>query len=208
MKKTIYTVVIALFSIGMLTAQQKLTLDFSNKSAQQRKEMIRTLTPEQRRELYRSYRENALIEELKVKEESQNDFKRVYSEYQSSQRKIKDQFDNGYDPDALSDSEAKVKLEESFDYGQKLIENRREYSRKMQQVIRPQQVIKLFRAEGQMRDRMLNHRMELRENSAPNAGSQNSNSTGFSRSAPGMRSESGSATLRTPARVNSQSGAR
>lgn len=186
MKKIIITSLLAIFSIGLLSAQDKLTQDFAGKSAQERKDMISKLSPEKRRELYRKFREDVLIDELKVKKEQQEDFKRVYSEYQESQRRIKDRFDNGYDPDALSDAEAKAKLEESFDYGQKLIENRREYSNKMQRVIRPQQVIKMFRVEGQMRDRMMSRRMELKENASSNR-SGNSNSANFRNASPSRR---------------------
>lgn len=186
MKKIIITSLLAIFSIGLLSAQDKLTQDFAGKTAQQRKDMISKLSPEKRRELYRKFREDVLIDELKVKKEQQEDFKRVYSEYQESQRRIKDRFDNGYDPDALSDAEAKAKLEESFDYGQKLIENRREYSNKMQRVIRPQQVIKMFRVEGQMRDRMMSRRMELKENASSNR-SGNSNSANFRNASPARR---------------------
>lgn len=168
MKKIMITSLLAIFSIGLLSAQDKMTQDFAGKSAQERKDMISKLSPEKRRELYRKFREDVLIDELKVNNEKQEDFKRVYSEYQESQRRIKDRFDNGYDPDALSDAEARAKLEESFDYGQKLIENRREYSNKMQRVIRPQQVIKMFRVEGEMRDRMMSRRMQLKENASSN----------------------------------------
>ncbi|MHA6696613.1 hypothetical protein [Chryseobacterium sp. A321] len=194
MKKIIITSLLAVFAIGLVSAQEKLTQDFTNKNTQERKDMIRKLSPEKRRELYRSFREDVLIEELKVQKEKQAEFKRVYSEYQESQRRIKDRFDNGYNPDALSDSEAKIKLEESFDYGQKLIENRREYSNKMQRVIRPQQVIKMFRVEGQMRDRMLNRRMEIRENASSNR-SGNSNSANFQSESSSRRGEAQSRSL-------------
>ncbi|PZU13736.1 MAG: hypothetical protein DI622_13905, partial [Chryseobacterium sp.] len=53
-----------------------------------------------------------------------------------------------------TDEEAKAKLQQSFEVGQKLLDNRKKYAEKMQQVIPCQKVLKLFQSEGMMRDKM------------------------------------------------------
>lgn len=162
MKKLIYTFLFSLLFTGLTSAQDQMQMQLKNASPEKRKELINKLSPEQKKELYRNYRKNAMMEELKIREEDQEAFGKLYSEYQDSQRRIKERFDGNFNPDQLSDAQAQQKLEESFRYGEELIENRREYARRMQKVVKPQQVIKMFRAEGQMRDKMLDRRMELR----------------------------------------------
>ena len=43
---------------------------------------------------------------------------------------IKSQFDSNFNPETLSEEEAKVKLQQSFDVGQKLLDNRKKYADK------------------------------------------------------------------------------
>lgn len=161
MNKALLTFCIVLgFSLGLCA--QELSLDLKNVSPEKRKELISKLSSEQKKELFRDYRKNALMEELSIKKEDQAAFGKIYSDYQESQRRIKDRFDGSFDPDQLSDEQARKRLEDSFRYGEELINNRREYARKMQQVVKPQQVIKMFRVEGQMRDRMLEKRMNMK----------------------------------------------
>ena len=64
----------------------------------------------------------------------------------------------------LSDEEAKVKLEQSFEVGQQLLNNRKVYAEKMQKIISPQKVLKLFQSEGMMRDKMNERRAEPNSN--------------------------------------------
>ncbi|WP_297986439.1 hypothetical protein [uncultured Chryseobacterium sp.] len=170
MKKIILTFIIAIFSVGFASAQVK-KIDWKKVSPEKRKEMINNMNPEERKELLKQFRENMLVEELNVEDEDQEEFKKVYNEYVDAQKKIKDQFDNNFNPDSLSDDEAKKKLEESFEVGQKLLDNRRAYSRKMQTVVRPQQVLKMFKNEGMMREKMIDRRIDGgRDNNSTRAG--------------------------------------
>ena len=152
--------------------------DLRKASPEQRTELINNLTPDQRKELIKQYRENILVEELEVPEEDKEEFSEIYNRYQQEQKQIKDEFNSDFDPEKLTDEEAKQKLEQSFITGQKLLENRQKYAREMQSVLRPQQVLKMFQNEGRMRDK-INRSSEMRanpENSArPNPRLQNGN---------------------------------
>ena len=171
MKKVLLSIIISVFSVAV-RAQGKSDLDWRKASPEKRKELIKNMSPDERKNLLKQFRENILVEDLKVPIEDQEAFKQVYTDYQESQKQIKDQFKNDFDADKLSDDEAKQKLEESFNIGQRLLDNRRAFARKMQQVVKPQQVLKMFQNEGQMRDKMLDRRMmEARgENSARTPG--------------------------------------
>lgn len=174
MRKLFFTILLAAFAATSHQAQIVTSLDVQKATPEQRKELIKNLSSEERRELLKQFRENLLVDDLKVPEKDQKEFKKVYNEYQESQRKIKEQFNNDFDPDKMTDEEAKRKLEESFELGQKLMDSRKEYARKMQEVLKPQQVLKMFQNEGQMRDRMLDRRMEMRnENTNRNPGFRN-----------------------------------
>lgn len=170
MKKLYLTFAIAFLSAVGLQAQIKSNLDWNKANPEQRKEMIKNMSAEERKELLKKFRENMLVEDLKVPEKDREDFKKIYNEYQESQQKIKERFNNDFDPEKLSDTEAQQKLEESFDLAQKLVDNRKEYARKMQNVVKPQQVLKMFQNEGQMRERIMDRRMENNDGSTRNPG--------------------------------------
>ena len=66
----------------------------------------------------------------------------------------------------LSDAEAKKMLNQSFDLGQQLLNNRKVYADKFLKILTPQQVLKLFNQEGRMREKF----MELRQKMGPPKG--------------------------------------
>lgn len=125
----------------------------SRGTSQQRKEYINSLTPQQRRDLIRQYRENYMMQDLHVSGSDREKFSNIYNRYQQDQRKIKEEFNPNFDPQKLSDDEARQKLEQSFITGQKLLENRRKYANEMQTILSPQQILQMFRNEGRMRDK-------------------------------------------------------
>jgi hypothetical protein len=55
----------------------------------------------------------------------------------------------------LSDEEATSRLNQSFDVGQQLLNNRRAYADKFLKILTPQQVLSFSRTEGKMREKML-----------------------------------------------------
>jgi hypothetical protein len=107
-----------------------------------------------------------IMDNLNIDPGDKAEFTQLYNEYLDSQKQIKSQFDPSFNPETLSDEEAKAKLQQSFEVGQKLLDNRKKYADKMQQVIPCQKVLKLFQSEGMMRDKM-NERKPHGNNNAP-----------------------------------------
>lgn len=95
-----------------------------------------------------------VTDNLDIDAEDKAEFTQLYDEYLENQKQIKSQFNPNFDPEALSDDEAKAKLQQSFEVGQRLLDNRKKYADKMQQIIPCQKVLKLFQTEGMMRDKM------------------------------------------------------
>jgi glucose-6-phosphate-specific signal transduction histidine kinase len=151
MKKILLTFFI-IYGLG-LNAQNS-DYDWKKMDPKQRKEVINNLSPEERKELLKKFRNNMIMDNLNIDQSDKAEFTQVYNEYLESQKQIKSQFDLKSDPEKLSDEEAKEKLQQSFELGQKLLDNRKRYADKMQQVIPCQKVLKLFQSEGMMRDKM------------------------------------------------------
>jgi len=151
MKKIILTFFI-IYGFG-LNAQRS-DYDWKKMDPKQRKEVINNLSPEERKDLLKKFRNNMIMDNLNIDQSDKAEFAQLYNEYLESQKQIKSQFDLKSDPEKLSDEEAKEKLQQSFDLGQKLLDNRKRYADKMQQVIPCQKVLKLFQSEGMMRDKM------------------------------------------------------
>ncbi|WP_449400077.1 hypothetical protein [Chryseobacterium wanjuense] len=152
MKKILFTLFI-IYGFG-LNAQRT---DYDWKKMElpkQRKEVINNLSPEERKALLTKFRNNMVMDNLDIDPSDKAEFTDIYNEYLESQKQIKSQFNSNFNPEALSDEEAKAKLQQSFEVGQKLLDNRKKYADKMQQVIPCQKVLKLFQSEGMMRDKM------------------------------------------------------
>lgn len=156
-----------LFILGFSIDAQKLNYDWKNMKPEQRKEVINNLSPDDRKELLKKFRNNMVIENLEVKPENKDEFTRVYNEYLESQTNIKRQFNPNFNPEQLSDQEAKQKLQQSFEMGQSLLDNRKKYAEKFQQVIPPQKVLKLFQTEGMVRDKMNERKSPNSRNNSP-----------------------------------------
>ncbi|KFF09280.1 hypothetical protein [Chryseobacterium luteum] len=151
MKKILFTLFI-IYGFG-LNAQNS-DYDWKKMDPKQRKEVINNLSPEERKELLKKFRNNMVVENLEIDAGDKTEFTQLYNEYLDNQKQIKSQFNPNFNPETLSDDEAKAKLQQSFEVGQKLLDNRKKYADKMQQVIPCQKVLKLFQSEGMMRDKM------------------------------------------------------
>lgn len=151
MKKLLFTLFI-ISGFG-LSAQIK-DYDWKKMNPDQRKEVINNLSPDERKALLTQFRNNMVVDMLDVAPQDKAEFTAMYNEYLDNQKHIKSQFDSNFDPEKLSEDEAKVKLQQSFEVGQKLFDNRKKYAEKMQTVIPCQKVLKLFQSEGMMRDKM------------------------------------------------------
>jgi hypothetical protein len=151
MKKILFTLFII---YSFVLNAQRTDYDWKKMDPKQRKEVINNLSPEERKALLTKFRNNMVMENLNIDPSDKTEFTEIYNEYLDSQRQIKSQFNSNFNPETLSDEEAKAKLQQSFEVGQKLLDNRKKYAEKMQQVIPCQKVLKLFQSEGMMRDKM------------------------------------------------------
>ena len=96
-----------------------------------------------------------MVSSLAVPQNTQSDFKTLYSEYQEKQNSIKSKFKYGGDYENMSDEEAKKQLNESFEGGQQLLDSRKIYAEKFLKVIKPQQVLQMYHTEGKMRNKII-----------------------------------------------------
>ncbi|MFS4474679.1 hypothetical protein [Chryseobacterium sp. T20] len=151
MKKILLTFLI-IYGFGLNA--QRTDYDWKKMDPKQRKEVINNLSPEERKDLLKKFRNNMIMDNLNVDPDDKAEFTQLYNEYLDSQKQIKSQFNSNFDPETLSDDEAKAKLQQSFEVGQKLLDNRKKYADKMQQVIPCQKVLKLFQSEKMMKDKM------------------------------------------------------
>lgn len=151
MKKILLTFLI-IYGFGLNA--QRTDYDWKKMDPKQRKEVINNLSPEERKELLKKFRNNMIMDNLNVDPGDKAEFTQLYNEYLDSQKQIKSQFNSSFDPETLTDEEAKAKLQQSFEVGQKLLDNRKKYAEKMQQVIPCQKVLKLFQSEKMMKDKM------------------------------------------------------
>lgn len=153
MKKSLFLLAAMIF--GTNGFAQELKYDWKSMKPEQRKEVIRQMKPDDRMNLLRQFRENMMVSELEVPQSDQPQFKTLYAEYQEKQNSIKSKFRPNENYESMSDDEAKKQLNESFEVGQQLLDNRRVYAEKFMKVISPQQVLQMFQAEGRMRDKIL-----------------------------------------------------
>ncbi|MFS4431701.1 hypothetical protein [Chryseobacterium sp. S90] len=151
MKKILLTFLI-IYGFGLNA--QRTDYDWKKMDPKQRKEVINNLSPEERKDLLKKFRNNMIMDNLNVDPGDKAEFTQLYNEYLDSQKQIKSQFNSSFDPETLTDEEAKAKLQQSFEVGQKLLDNRKKYAEKMQQVIPCQKVLKLFQSEKMMKDKM------------------------------------------------------
>ena len=108
-----------------------------------------------------------IVSELALPENAQTDFKLLYSEYQNKQIEIKNKFKSNNDYENMSDEEAKKQLNESFEVGQQLLDNRKVYCEKFMKVIKPQQVLQMYQTEGKMRNKILDKKQDGQRNQSP-----------------------------------------
>jgi len=149
--KKIVLILFLFCSVGIFAQKE---YDWKKMDPKQRKEIINNMSPEERKALLIKFRNNMVLEQLNIEADDKEEFTKLYNEYLEKQKQIKSQFNSDFNPDALSEEEAKAKLQQSFEVGQRMLDNRKDYAEKMQKVIPCQKVLKLFQSEGMMRDKM------------------------------------------------------
>lgn len=163
--KKILLLLIAVFTGSQLSFAQERKYDWKNMKPEQRKEVIQKMSPQEKMSLLKQFRENMMVSELDVPQTDQLEFKTLYAEYQEKQNSIKSRFKLSEDYENMSDEEAKRQLNESFDIGQQLLDNRKIYAQKFMKVLKPQQVLQMYQTEGKMRSKILDKKQDGRSNS-------------------------------------------
>ena len=159
MKKILYLLIILFFtSFNSFVQAQK--YDWKTMKPDQRKVIIQNMSPRERKTVLQEFRENMMVSSLAVQQNTQSDFKTLYSEYQEKQNSIKSKFKSGGDYENMSDEEAKKQLNESFEVGQQLLDNRKIYAEKFLKVIKPQQVLQMYHTEGKMRNKIIEKKQD------------------------------------------------
>ncbi|QDP85298.1 hypothetical protein FNJ88_06860 [Chryseobacterium sp. SNU WT5] len=156
---------ISFILIAQLGFAQQHSLDWNSMKPEKRKEVIQKMKPQERLSLLKEFREKMIISELKVSPDAEAAFKNVYSEYQNTQNDIKSKFKSNEDYDNMSDDQATQQLNHSFDVGQELLDNRKNFVPKFMKVISPQQVLKMYQTEGKMRSKILDRKQDGTSNS-------------------------------------------
>ena len=163
--KKILLLLIAVFTGSQLSFAQERKYDWKNMKPEQRKEVIQKMSPQEKMSLLKQFRENMMVSELDVPQTDRLEFKTLYAEYQEKQNSIKSRFKLSEDYENMSDEEAKRQLNESFDIGQQLLDNRKIYAQKFMKVLKPQQVLQMYQTEGKMRSKILDKKQDGRSNS-------------------------------------------
>ena len=141
MKNFIY---ILLFFGTFMSFKAQEKPNFREMTPEQRREYIKQMSPEQRKQLMEDAATMMVIKNLQVPAEKQEAFKILLKEYLESQKTIKNKFRADFSQENLSDAEAKKMLNQSFDLGQQLLNNRKVYADKFLKILTPQQVLKLL----------------------------------------------------------------
>lgn len=165
MKKILFLVITLLFTTQNIFAQNQ-KYDWKKMKPEERKQTIKNMSPQERLQTLQQFRENMIVSKLALPENAQTDFKLLYSEYQNKQNEIKNKFKSNNDYENMSDEEAKKELNESFEVGQQLLDNRKVYCEKFMKVIKPQQVLQMYQTEGKMRNKILD-KQEGQGNKSP-----------------------------------------
>ncbi|MBH1958798.1 MAG: hypothetical protein I8H68_01675 [Flavobacteriia bacterium] len=164
MKKILF-ILITVITGSQLSYAQEQKYDWKKMKPEQRKEIIQKMSPQEKMLLLKQFRENMMVSELEVAQNDQTEFKTLYAEYQEKQNNIKSRFKPSEDYDNMSDEEATKQLNESFDVGQQLLDNRKIYAQKFLKVLKPQQVLQMYQTEGKMRSKILDKKQDGRSNS-------------------------------------------
>lgn len=158
------TLILFLLAFSLFSAQQNGEIKIVDKN--EKLKAIKNMTPDQKMNLLQGIKQNLIIEDLQIPENKQQEFSALYDEYQKSQRNIKSNFQRAENFENLNDAEAQKELDASFEVGQKLLDNKKEYSKKFQKVIKPQQVLQMFESEGKMRTKVRERNQDVQSRRA------------------------------------------
>ncbi|WP_300672564.1 hypothetical protein [Soonwooa sp.] len=136
-------------------SQMQTMSNWQGMNNEERQEMMKNMNPRERSQFMQNVKQDIFLDELNIPEASQAEFKEIFDQYTASQKQIKDKFKGTVNIDKLSNDEAKQKLDDSFEIGKQLLDNRKVYADKFLKILTPQQVLKLFQTEGKVRDKIM-----------------------------------------------------
>lgn len=165
MKKILFLAITLFFTQNTFAQTQK--YNWKAMKPDERKQLIQKMSPQERMATLQEFRENMLITELELPANAQDDFKALYGEYQNKQNEIKSKFKSSDNYEKMTDEEAKKQLDESFEVGQQLLDNRKVYCEKFMKIIKPQQVLQMYQTEGKMRNKILDKKQDGQGNPNP-----------------------------------------
>lgn len=141
----------------MRTSQSQIpnTSTWQGMNNEERQDMMKNMSPRERSQFMQTVKQDIFLDELDIPQESQAEFKEIFEQYTNSQKQIKDKFKGTVNIEKLSNDEAKQKLDDSFEVGKQLLDNRKTYADKFLKILTPQQVLKLFQTEGKVRDKIM-----------------------------------------------------
>ncbi|WP_312423029.1 hypothetical protein [Epilithonimonas sp.] len=147
----------SLSPVGTLQRQTNIprTSEWRSMNTQEKRDVVNNMSTKERSMFLQKMKENIVIDDIDISADKQDEFKALYSEYQTNQKQIKEKFLVENNIGNLSNEEATRRLNQSFDVGQQLLNNRRTYADKFLKILTPQQVLKLFQTEGKMREKVL-----------------------------------------------------
>ncbi|TDX84306.1 hypothetical protein [Epilithonimonas xixisoli] len=131
------------------------TSEWKSMNMKEKKQAVNNMSVSDRTVFLQKMKQEIAIDDLDIPKDRQDEFKTLYAEYQNNQKQIKEKFYIDKNLENLSDEEATKRLNQSFDVGQQLLNNRRAYAEKFLKILSPQQVLTLFQTEGKMREKML-----------------------------------------------------
>lgn len=131
------------------------TSEWRTMNIREKREVVNSMSTKERSAFLQKMKENIVIDDIDISADKHDEFKALYAEYQNNQKQIKEKFVVENNIENLSDEEATKRLNQSFEVGQQLLNNRRTYADKFLKILTPQQVLKLFQTEGKMREKVL-----------------------------------------------------
>lgn len=151
MKKIIFLFAI---SFGMLVSAQKHHSKSHEKHHENKKNHIHhfeKMTHEEKMAFIQQLSVNKIIKELELSGEKKDTVEKLLSEYFKEQREIK-AFKSMGAHENLTDEEALRKINLGFEVAQKVLDNRKFYSKKLLEHLSPQQVLKIYKIEKDIKD--------------------------------------------------------
>lgn len=145
------------FAFFMIKAQE-LPKDFKNMTKEQRLDLIRNLTPEERKNLMFKMKSSKIIKELDIPTENQEAFRKLYLDYMNDQHAIREKFKPATSHENLSDADARLRINQSFEVAQQLLNNRKLHTERFLKILKPQQVLQLHHLEKRMHENFMKGR--------------------------------------------------